>query len=1570
MSNPEDYTVGWICAISTERVAAEAFLDEKHKGPEDVSTHDNNDYALGKMGRHNVVIAVLPDGEYGTASAATVARDMLHTFPNIRIGLMVGIGGGAPSAEHDIRLGDIVVSAPRNGKGGVFQYDFGKTMQDQAFQQTGFLDQPPTILRTAIAGLKAQYEAEGHDLEGMIDDLLAKKRRLRKNYKRPAPVSDNLFQSEIVHPPDERTCKAFCLDNPSNLQPRHKRTEDDDNPTIHYGTIASANQLMNDAKLRDKLAAENDVLCFDTEAAGLMNHFPCLVIRGICDYSDSHKDAGWHGYAAMTAAAYAKDLLIRIPPKKIESEKRIIDLIIKIDEKITEVDEKINGITQSILSIKLPVTEGAAFDSHAEEHNPTCLPGTRVELLQHITNWTQDPSAKAIFWLNGMAGTGKSTVSRTIAKSLVSTGHLGASFFFKRGEGDRGSSAKLFTTIAAQLATIQTNIASYFQHAIKANSDIGNKGLREQFNELILQPLSKVPPYKRKSGFIVIVIDALDECELEDDVKLIIRLFNHDKSLGLRIFLTSRPELPIRLGFSAIQGEFQGVILHEISEPVIQHDLSVLIRHELQRIRDNYNKSVQEYRQLKGDWPGQASIDTIVKMAIPLFIFAATICRFLADRKCGNPDDQLRKVLEYETKSQESKLDATYLPVLNQQIAGLTTRERNGVLQQFKYIVGSIVLLSSPLSTSSLSQLLRISRDIIDTRLDMLHSVLSIPQSPESPIRLLHLSFRDFLVNPEKQGLNPFWIDEAEAHAKITDNCLHVMEGFLREDMCSLRSQGLEGSIVEREEAAACIPAAVQYACLNWVFHLQAANNYDDNYSGTFQFLKQHFLHWVEALSLIRQAPETTKIITSLQALIPAKNNKLLSEFLDDALRILQSNLQLIASAPLQIYSSALLFAPHQSIIKKLYRERILEWILLEPKVEHSWSPCIRTLEGHRGRVNSVAFSPNSAFIASASDDYTVRLWNANTGECIEVFKGHNYAVNSVAFSHDSLSVLSGSYDDTIRLWCIDTGKCVQTLEGHRSDVAAVAFSHDSSFIASASRDRTIRLWRVDTGECIHILSLASDNHYKSSHYIAFSQDSSLLASASDGNPIQLWDTNTGTCVQTFPSCYGLAFSHDLSFVASTSDGIVRVWRSDTGECVQEFNGHRDRDAAIAFSHDSSLIISTSSDNTIQLCNIKTGEYIREFKGHSGLIVSLAFSHDSSIIASASSDDTIRLWYTDIENYLHEPDYNSNKTIPPRRAETTNDTSVSGVDDERIENVAISHDSSLVASLSYDGTVRIWHADTGNCIREFRPEDPPEEELPEGFSRIHFSHDSLYVAIFNRYGYALWLWSVNTGECIHTFIYAEEVLSMAFSHDSSHIAAASGKSAFLRSVDTGDCVREFIIDEGIIYDLAFSHDPSLMVSASNRAIQLWNIDTGECIRIIDTLKESLAAVALSNDSSLIASINGRTIQLWCANTGECVQNFYTNAPRPLDYLSFTSDGLHLLTNFGMLTISPTEQIIGWGGYGFSEDCSWITWDGKNLLWLPVEYRPNPDCFAVNETTLGVASRSGRVWFIKFTAYPH
>jgi hypothetical protein len=222
-------------------------------------------------------------------------------------------------------LGDVVVSSPRDRESGVFQYDFGKTIQSQRFQHTRFLNQPPTALRTAINGLKAEYKEDGHQLDEAITTLLAKKPRLQKEYKRPDVSSDRLYKSDVihVHPADEMGCAAVCGNDLSSSVPRTERAESDDNPAIHYGIIASGDQLIKDAKIRDRLAAEKDVLCFEMEAAGLMNHFPCLVIRGICDYSDSHKNKQWQGYAAMTAAAYAKDLLRRIAPNKVKAEKRI-----------------------------------------------------------------------------------------------------------------------------------------------------------------------------------------------------------------------------------------------------------------------------------------------------------------------------------------------------------------------------------------------------------------------------------------------------------------------------------------------------------------------------------------------------------------------------------------------------------------------------------------------------------------------------------------------------------------------------------------------------------------------------------------------------------------------------------------------------------------------------------------------------------------------------------------------------------------------------------------------------------------------------------------------------------------------------------------------------------------------------------------------------------------------------------------------------------------------------------------------------------------------------------------------
>ncbi|KAF5520494.1 hypothetical protein CGCA056_v008752 [Colletotrichum aenigma] len=235
MSDPLKYTIGWICAISTEYVAARAFLDVTHDQPDCVSPHDSNEYTLGEMGRHNVVIAVLPDADYGLSTASAVARSMLSPFPNIRAGLMVGIAGGAPLdlPGRDIRLGDIVVSSPRDRHGGVFQYDFGKTIQGQPFQPTRFLNQPPDVLRAAVTGLKAEIEEEGHDIDREIERVLSRKPRLQKKYSRPPQETDKLFCSHVVH----GSSIEMEASEDEILVFRPQRTDEEDNPAISMGSL-------------------------------------------------------------------------------------------------------------------------------------------------------------------------------------------------------------------------------------------------------------------------------------------------------------------------------------------------------------------------------------------------------------------------------------------------------------------------------------------------------------------------------------------------------------------------------------------------------------------------------------------------------------------------------------------------------------------------------------------------------------------------------------------------------------------------------------------------------------------------------------------------------------------------------------------------------------------------------------------------------------------------------------------------------------------------------------------------------------------------------------------------------------------------------------------------------------------------------------------------------------------------------------------------------------------------------------------------------------------------------------
>ncbi|KAJ6033759.1 uncharacterized protein N7446_007947 [Penicillium canescens] len=300
---PRDaFQIGWICALPIEAAAAAEMLDEHFGILEEQDAADSNTYTLGRIGKHHVVIACLSGGQYGTTSATAVANNMLRTFSkSLRIGLMVGIGGGIPSAAHDIRLGDVVISYPQGTCGGVIQYDTGKIIADGEFERTGSLNSPPRALLTAVGTMRAAMLRDDPRYPEYLQNAIGRTARTRKNFGRPTAQSDRLFQANHDHPASARSC-AGCLAEWE--QTRHEREDNDPQP--YYGIIASGNKVIKHGPTRDQLGLDTGALCLEMEAAGLMLDFPCVVIRGVCDYADSHKNKEWQGYAALAAAAYTK----------------------------------------------------------------------------------------------------------------------------------------------------------------------------------------------------------------------------------------------------------------------------------------------------------------------------------------------------------------------------------------------------------------------------------------------------------------------------------------------------------------------------------------------------------------------------------------------------------------------------------------------------------------------------------------------------------------------------------------------------------------------------------------------------------------------------------------------------------------------------------------------------------------------------------------------------------------------------------------------------------------------------------------------------------------------------------------------------------------------------------------------------------------------------------------------------------------------------------------------------------------------------------------------------------------
>ncbi|KAF5545319.1 ankyrin protein 3 [Fusarium phyllophilum] len=529
------YTVAWICALHIEMAAARAMLDEEHSEyPQ--QGNDTNSYVLGSIHSHNVVIACLPDAQYGLNNAASVLSNMRRTFPNIEIGLMVGIGGGVPR-KADIRLGDIVVGVR------VMQYDIGKTVKD-GFQRTGDPKIPDSAIRTVISNLRSRHELNGT----RVPSILREKMDSHAAYSRPSEP-DRLFLASYHHSDPDLPCDQ-C--DSSKLETRKLRLSTD--PAIYYGGIGSANTVMKDSTIRDEIARELDVLCFEMEAAGLMDIMPCLPIRGICDYSDSHKSKGWQRYAAATAAAYAYEFL---EVWRGDSQEPYIGYTQEQNESFVASErhqEILNSLDFEQIDARKLIIKAA--------HSKTCRWFLKHPDYLSWINRQQKSQHHGFLWIRGKPGAGKSTMMKFIylqsKKKDCKHQSLTASFFFNaRGEILEKTVSGMYRSLLLQLFRGFPDLECVLDDPeLLPRNQSGCPPLNA------LKDLLRTAVVKLGQRSFTCFIDALDECD-EQQVMDLVEYFEElaeqcsADNVDLYICFSSRhyPYIDIKFGIRIILEE-------------------------------------------------------------------------------------------------------------------------------------------------------------------------------------------------------------------------------------------------------------------------------------------------------------------------------------------------------------------------------------------------------------------------------------------------------------------------------------------------------------------------------------------------------------------------------------------------------------------------------------------------------------------------------------------------------------------------------------------------------------------------------------------------------------------------------------------------------------------------------------------------------------------------------------------------------------------------------------------------------------------------------------------------------